>query len=88
MGGVKGIGSAVDLTMTDRIQKGFLTAYTVVPPLVTTWKVGTVGDSDIDNLNEKLEEGPLESGSQNLKESARRALEERLAKTERTYKFS
>ena len=67
------MGSPVDLTMTDRVQKGYLTAYTVVPPLVTVWKSGTVSDSDITDLSTST--GELWTGSENLMSSARRALE-------------
>jgi hypothetical protein len=73
VGNGKGIGSAIDLTMSDRVQKGYLRAYTVVPPLVTPWKSGTVADSDIDDLSTSTEE--LWTGSENLMNSARRALE-------------
>jgi hypothetical protein len=77
VGGVKGIGSAVDLTIADRIQKGMLKSYTVVPPLVTPWKMGSTRDSDIDDLKEEAGK-ELPFGSENLRNSARRALESRL----------
>ncbi|XWW92203.1 hypothetical protein V2A60_000126 [Cordyceps javanica] len=54
------------------IQSGHLKSLTVVPPLVTTWKTGSVSDSDIDNLAEV--EGELPRGSKNLRYSGRRAL--------------
>ncbi|KFZ18104.1 hypothetical protein V501_01353 [Pseudogymnoascus sp. VKM F-4519 (FW-2642)] len=85
VGGVKGIGSGVDLTMTDRIQKGYLNSYTVVPPLVTPWKTGSPRDSDIDDLKAKQEKEnkELPSGSENLQNSARRAIERRLGTPEK-----
>jgi hypothetical protein len=68
-------GSPLDLSMTDRIKKGRLKAFTIIPPLVTTWKTGGVKDSDIDDMNAKeakLKEGQvLEVGSKTLKKRAR-----------------
>jgi hypothetical protein len=70
------MGAPVDLAIIDKVQKGYLDALTVVPPLVTPWKTGTVSDSDIDNLAER--KGELPSGSENLQNSARKALENSL----------
>ncbi|KAH8807897.1 hypothetical protein F5884DRAFT_881435 [Xylogone sp. PMI_703] len=72
VGNGEGLNSPIDLAMSDRIQKGYLRAYTVIPPLVTPWKTGTVSDSDIDDLRESTEE--LKTGSENLKNSAREAI--------------
>jgi len=82
VGGVKRIGSPVDLAMTDQIKKGHLKAYTIIPPLITAWKIGGVQDSDIDNI--KVDEGPskedknVEVGSKNLWNSARVQMNETL----------
>ncbi len=78
VGGVKRIGSALDLAMNDQVQKGYLKAYTVIPPLITTWKIGGAQDSDIDNIEEKekeLKDGEtFELGSGNLWSSARETM--------------
>jgi hypothetical protein len=69
-----GIGSPIDLAMSDRVQNGYLRAYTVIPPLVTPWKTGTISDSDIDDLSKSEDE--LRYGSENLLNSARRSMGE------------
>ncbi|OAA69243.1 Glycosyl transferase, family 25 [Akanthomyces lecanii RCEF 1005] len=66
------VGAPVDLAMIKGIQSGGLTSLTMVPPLFTPWKTGTVSDSDIDNL--ETTEDELPQGSENLRHSARRAL--------------
>jgi hypothetical protein len=75
VGGVKRIGSPLDLAMNDQVKKSYLKAYTVIPPLFTTWKIGGAQDSDIDDIKEKekeLKDGEtFESGSRNLWSSAR-----------------
>jgi hypothetical protein len=73
VGNGMGIGSPLDLTMSDRVQKGYLRAYTVIPPLVTEWKSGTVSDSDIDDLSTGTTELP--TGSANMMNSVRSALD-------------
>lgn len=82
VGGVKPIGSPVDLAMNDQVKRGFLRGYTVVPPLFTAWKTGGLLDSDIDDMDAKakeLKEGEhLEVGSQNLWSSARVRMNETL----------
>jgi hypothetical protein len=47
------IGSPVDLAMNDQLKNGFLKGYTVIPPLVTPWKVGGIKDSDIDEMERR-----------------------------------
>lgn len=70
IGNEEGLGAPVDLAMISRIQSGHLKSLTVVPPLITPWKIGTTSDSDIDNLVE----GDLPRGSENLRYSGRKAL--------------
>jgi hypothetical protein len=80
VGGVVPFGSAIDLTLTDRIKEGLLRSFTVIPPLITPWKTGGVKDSDIDDMKAKeaeLKEGDkLDVGSQNLWKSARLSMSE------------
>ncbi|KAH0592834.1 hypothetical protein MHUMG1_09479 [Metarhizium humberi] len=76
IGNRESMGAPIDLAMIDKVQKGYLDALTVIPPLVTPWKTGRVSDSDIDNLAER--KGELPSGSENLQNSARKALENSL----------
>jgi hypothetical protein len=82
VGGVKKIGSAIDLAMNGHLMSGVLKGYVVSPPLVTPWKEGGVSDSDIDDMDEKkkeLKEGEvLEVGSKNLWRSARMSMNETL----------
>ncbi|EFY94578.1 glycosyl transferase family 25-like protein [Metarhizium robertsii] len=76
IGNRESMGAPIDLAMIDKVQKGYLDALTIIPPLVTPWKTGRVSDSDIDNLAER--KGELPSGSENLQNSARKALENSL----------
>ncbi len=66
------VGAPVDLAMISGIQSGGLRSLTVVPPLFTPWKTGTISDSDIDDLGTTKEELP--QGSENLRNSGRMAL--------------
>jgi hypothetical protein len=82
VGGVKRIGSAMDLALNDQVKRGYLKAYTVIPPLFTTWKIGGAQDSDIDDIKEKEKEPKdgetFELGSKNLWSSARARMKQTL----------
>ncbi|KAJ6788337.1 hypothetical protein PWT90_06329 [Aphanocladium album] len=72
VGNEGGVSAPVDLAMISRIQSGHLRSLTIVPPLITPWKTGTVSDSDIDDLEKSKDELPR--GSENLRRSGRVAL--------------
>ncbi|KAF5860529.1 hypothetical protein ETB97_001429 [Aspergillus alliaceus] len=75
LGGYRGIGSPVDLAIIDLIQNNVIKAYTIIPPLFTTYRTRTTKDSDIDEdtyTRESAENIPV--GSENLRSSARKAL--------------
>lgn len=68
----------VDLAMIGLIQKGVVESYTIIPPLITPFRVGEAKDSDIDE--ERYVRNDLQPGSENLKSSVRSALAESMNK--------
>jgi hypothetical protein len=72
LGGYRGLQLPVDLAMIGLIQKGIVNSYTIIPPLITPFRVGGAKDSDIDE--KRYIRGDLPPGSENLKSSVRSAL--------------
>lgn len=75
IGGVKGIHSPVDNAMADQEKNGWIKGYTILPPVLSMWKVGGEKDSDIDDVAEQERKGGYAMGSENLRSSMRRKLE-------------
>jgi GR25 family glycosyltransferase involved in LPS biosynthesis len=73
---IKGIHVPVDLHMVGLVQDGILNAYTVIPPLISPMIVNDKSDSDINGnaKDESITEHVWERRSENLKKSARAAL--------------
>ncbi|KAJ5910902.1 uncharacterized protein N7473_000205, partial [Penicillium subrubescens] len=67
LGGYRGLQLPVDLAMIGLIQKGIVNSYTIIPPLITPFRVGGAKDSDIDE--KRYIRGDLPPGSENLKSS-------------------
>ncbi|KAG6007581.1 hypothetical protein E4U21_005779 [Claviceps maximensis] len=65
----------VDLAMISAIQKGKISALTVVPPFITPWRKGTKTDSDITEPTEEEKNQVEPAGSENLKTGGRKTLQ-------------
>lgn len=63
--------------MLKALQSGSVQGYSVLPPVLTTWKLGNGRDSDIDDLQEIQEKGLFMKGSRNLRQSAREEMARR-----------
>ncbi|KAG5954880.1 hypothetical protein E4U13_005542 [Claviceps humidiphila] len=76
VGNGEGLAGPVDLAMINAVQKGQISALTVVPPFVVPWKKGTATDSDINEPPKEGEEHKQEpSGSENMKKSGRKTMQ-------------
>lgn len=77
--GTQPIGDPVDVAMLMALQSGAVRGYSVIPPVLTTWKLGGdqgARDSDIDDVQEQKNKGMYMEGSLNLRNSARVAMHE------------
>jgi GR25 family glycosyltransferase involved in LPS biosynthesis len=74
--GIQPIADPVDVAMLMALKKGSIRGYSVVPPVLTTWKTGNARDSDIDNVHDMKDKGLFMTGSKNLRHSARVAMAE------------
>lgn len=78
IGGVEGNDLAVDEALADREKNGKIKGYTVLPPVMTAWKVNNERDSDIETVDGISSKGFKKEGSENLRESTRKIMEEEL----------
>jgi hypothetical protein len=60
--------------MLKALKSGSVRGYNVVPPVLTTWKMGGARDSDIDDVQVMKDKGLFMEGSKNLRHSAREAM--------------
>ncbi|KAG5913758.1 hypothetical protein E4U42_000890 [Claviceps africana] len=86
VGNGAGLRGPVDLAMIQAVQDGKISALAVVPPFFTPWRKGTNTDSDINEPPKEGEEKKADpAGSDNLKDSGRKALETILGKQKSRY---
>jgi hypothetical protein len=74
VGGYKGIDAPVDVAMASTIKAGLVKGVTVLPPLIVDFKLDEKSDINKEPVKEPI--GPLQGTSENLRQSARKALAE------------
>jgi hypothetical protein len=72
LGGYRGLGAPVDLAMASAVHDGLVKSLTVLPPLIVDFVLAMKSDINDEPVEEAV--GPLQGTSENLRNSARKAL--------------